>query len=129
AEAIAECDGGKVAADRRPAHAADDEAARGIERPELRRLDPPQRVREVVREGEDVVELVGAIGRSNLGQSIAHDATSPGPRRAPSAIATPAAIRAPSPITAPASIRAPSPTRVLAAGGTRPSRMSQLACR
>ena len=112
AEAAAEGDRGQVAADRRAAHAADDQAAGGVERLEPRRLDPPQRVRQVVREREYVIELVGPIGRSNLGQSVAcaHDATSPGPRRAPSPIATPASIRAPSPITAPASTRAPSPT-------------------
>src|SRR5204862_2393474 len=92
-------------------HAADDQSTRRVERLDPRRLDPPQRVAEVVRKRENVVEQVGAVGGSNLGRRLGlQRTTSPGARRAPSPISAPGSISAPSPITAPPPSRAPSPT-------------------
>ena len=104
----------EVAADARAAHPANDEAGpRKLADPS--RLDPEERVRQVVGEGEDVVELVLRIDLADRVQSAlagpgAHDATPPGSRRASCSTTVRGSIRAPSPITEPCPISAPAPT-------------------
>src|SRR5215203_201829 len=87
----AERDSSEVAADRRTSHPAHHEPAWRVERLDPRRLDSPQRVAQMVRERENVFELVGVVVRT-------HDTSSPGARVAPSPSSAPASTRAPSPI-------------------------------
>jgi hypothetical protein len=55
---VAERGAGERAADRRAAHARHDEAGRGVPVLHDRRLHAPQRVAQVLRQGEHVAELI-----------------------------------------------------------------------
>jgi hypothetical protein len=58
---VAEDRARELAADRRSAHARDDDPAGTVPRIEARRLDLPQGVAEVLGNGEDVGQLVGYV--------------------------------------------------------------------
>ena len=113
-QTVAEGGPREVAADARAAHPANHEAGpRKLADPS--RLNPEERVRQVVGESEDVVELVLRIDLADRVQSIlagpgAHEAKPPGSSRASCSTTVRGAIRAPSPITDPCPISAPAPT-------------------
>ena len=92
----------EVAADRRAAHPADDQAVR-LGGGDARGLDPEESVREVVGQGQDIVQLVLRIDRADVIEQRAHAATMPGSTRASCSSRTPGSIRAPSPTIAPSS--------------------------
>jgi hypothetical protein len=58
---VAEDRARELAADRRATHARHDDPARAVPRLEAGGLDLPERVAQVLRDGEDVGELVGGV--------------------------------------------------------------------
>src|SRR5690606_18433991 len=112
-EPLAEGCSRQIGADRRAAHPADDQPARRL-RLQARGLDPPERVAQMVGQGEDVVELVGSVDRPD-GIERAHVYTPPGSTRASASSTVPGSMRAFSPITLPGAITAPAPTSTPAA--------------
>ncbi len=95
----------QVAADRRAAHAADDQAVR-LGGGDARRFDPEESVGQVVRQGQDIVQLVLRIDRADGVEDRAHAATMPGSTRASCSNRAPGSIRAPSPTIEPSSTTA-----------------------
>ena len=71
---VAQRRAGQRAADRRPAHAGDDEAPGGVDRLEHRRLHAPERVAELGGEVEDVRDQVRRVDRGDGidGERIGH---------------------------------------------------------
>ena len=110
--AVADRAAREVAADRRAAHPADDEPGARVDRCDPGRLDPPQRVLELVRLVQDVVDHpAGVDATDSRSVERAHPISSPGCTRASSSTTAPAAMRASFPITAPGRTSAPSPIR------------------
>ncbi len=113
--AIAEHAARERAADRRAAHAGDDQTAWRVVRLQPRRLDPPQRVAQLLGQVEDVVQLTASIDLGDRlpaeGLGCAHEliapsgTTSPGKIRAPRVTTLPDPTLTCAPITTSSSIR------------------------
>src|SRR5439155_26018794 len=112
----------EVGPDGRAAHAAHDETAGALPRLDARRLDAVERIRELGRLVEHVVDHPARVDRfDRLAREVAHPTRSPGSTRAPRATTLPSPTVAPLPTIAPGSTPAPSPTRTPPA--STPSRM------
>src|SRR5207244_1051665 len=108
------------APDRRPPHSAHHQPGGRVRAGDPGRLDPPQRVGELVRERQHVADHAPRVGGRDRGggQLVAAPGTrSPastvasGSIRAPSSTTAPGPIAAPAPTTAPGPISASAPTR------------------
>ena len=113
---IAERGQGQSGADGRSAHPGHDEPTRAVVRLEMGRVDPPERIPEVLGQGQDVVQLPGAVHAGyRVARELAHRLDAPAGDShqnliAPSGSSTLGKMRAPPVMTLSAPTVTPSPS-------------------